>query len=817
MPGIDGAVNKVLAWDPPGPTPPRILVVGTFRAAGTLLANNVVVFDPATSTFAALSGGTDGEVIDASIQPGTNNLIIAGTFTAAGGLPGTAGVAMHDGTSWSSIGGGLAQSQCLAVAASGTGSVFVSGNLSTPVATQFAVFNGASWIPMNTTVPNAPNGVPIRLAANGNGVVALAVDLTAPGVPTVVYTGNATLDSFTEIGRSPGINELVTRNGAIFIGGSFVNMPAGLGQFVSFLAQRAGNGWAQLPIAGLNVQGVGITSLSLLQGNEVLLGGDIAFGGSVGVVRLTGGAAPALQPLLGGVRGRVTGGAQLPGSNTVFVGGYFDGVLNGATNTPAAGFAGFTGAAWSVFGVNDGLFGDGATPPEIASTSVNALCTWNGNLVVAGRFAQARGLAVNNIAVGTGSQWSGLGRGFDAPVQAVAQVNGELFAGGRFANSGATVVNQIARWTGSTWLDLNGGIGGPGGREVSALAVRRGRELIVGGSFTSAGGLPCFNIALWNPTSGWRALGTGLQGRVAAVAELLSGNILAGGDFNFAGTRVYLAEFDGVNWRALPRLDGPVAALLTEPSGRVLVGGYFTSGGGTVLNGIARWDGTTYSPLGTGVGGVPGAGVNALTSMADGDVLVGGRFVTAGGVAVLNIARFDGTWSGFGRGTDAPVRALANLDDLLVGVGGSFTRADAAIACRFSTLVSTCRPAVVPFTAAGCQVVTALNSPLIGARFRATAAGVPSGALAVGVVGASQVSVPFAFPNPSCVQLVSLDILEVFVPTTSTVSVSFPINNDPTLIGRLLHYQVLYPTFDATGAITAIGATNGLRLTVGSF
>lgn len=158
-----------------------------------------------------------------------------------------------------------------------------------------------------------------------------------------------------------------------------------------------------------------------------------------------------------------------------------------------------------------------------------------------------------------------------------------------------------------------------------------------------------------------------------------------------------------------------------------------------------------------------------------------------------------------------------NIDDLSVGVGGRFGRAGDSVRSRLATLVSVCRPAISSYTAPGCQSLVANNSPLVGATFRATASGVPAGALALGAVGANPASIPFAVPGATCTQLVSLDILDVFVPTSSTVNVSFAINNSPTLLGAVLHYQVQYPTFGAGGAITAIAATNALGLTVGSF
>jgi Secretion system C-terminal sorting domain len=80
-------------------------------------------------------------------------------------------------------------------------------------------------------------------------------------------------------------------------------------------------------------------------------------------------------------------------------------------------------------------------------------------------------------------------------------------------------------------------------------------------------------------------------------------------------------------------------------TGKLYAGGYFENMGGAEASSIAVYDGTTWSPLGTGVNG----SVRCL-KMMNGILYVGGYFTDAGGVAVTNVASWDGTaWSAVGQ------------------------------------------------------------------------------------------------------------------------------------------------------------------------
>lgn len=64
-------------------------------------------------------------------------------------------------------------------------------------------------------------------------------------------------------------------------------------------------------------------------------------------------------------------------------------------------------------------------------------------------------------------------------------------------------------------------------------------------------------------------------------------------------------------------------------------GGEFITAGGVTVNHIAKRDGTSWSPLGSGVNG----GVPALTFF-NGELYAGGQFTLAGGVSVNYVAKY---------------------------------------------------------------------------------------------------------------------------------------------------------------------------------
>ena len=250
--------------------------------------------------------------------------------------------------------------------------------------------------------------------------------------------------------------------------------------------------------------------------------------------------------------------------------------------------------------------------------------------------------------------------------------NGDLLVAGNFTSVGSTAASRIARWNGTTWSPLGGGQ--TFGTFYDLIELPNG-DLVAGGEFSTVGGTFINkNVVRWNG-AGWQAVGNGLASfseRVHALCALPNGSIVATGSFLFGGR---LARFDGTAWVPLGAgLTGTASpsgeVLLTMPNGDLVVGGRFTAVDGVAANNIARWNGTTWSPLGAGLNGT----VLDLLVQPNGDLIAVGTFLTSGTTNCFRIARWNGaTWSPVGSGFNQLVKSVTQLPNGDLVVSGDFT------------------------------------------------------------------------------------------------------------------------------------------------
>lgn len=187
--------------------------------------------------------------------------------------------------------------------------------------------------------------------------------------------------------------------------------------------------------------------------------------------------------------------------------------------------------------------------------------------------------------------------GFDQTVFAVVQqTDGQLVAAGRFNTYNGQSRNKIARVDTSGVLDTNFNTGLGADNSINALLLQPDGRFIIGGDFTSVGGL--------------------LRSRVA--------RLLANGSLDTS-----FSVGSGAN--------GSVNALALQPDGKVIIGGGFTSYNGSVSNStrIARLNtsGSLDTSFNTGTGGANGfvQGITVYTNGTNlGKVLVVGSFTTFG-------------------------------------------------------------------------------------------------------------------------------------------------------------------------------------------
>ena len=429
-------------------------------------------------------------------------------------------------------------------------------------------------------------------------------------------------------------------------------------------------------------------------GPALYVGGSFTSAGGVAANNLARWDGSSWSALGSGVNGSVysltifddgTGPALYAGGDFKFAGG-------GAANRIAR----WNGSNWSALG----------TGMIDTNDAVRALTVYDDGsgpaLYAGGEFTAAGGVAANRIARWDGSSWSALGGGMSGSSDFVYSLavfddggGPGLYAGGFFASAGGVAANLIARWDGSSWSALGTGLSFVSAfPAVYALTVfdgGGGPALYAGGRFTTAGGTSASRMAKWDGTS-WSALGTGVSsGSIFTFVDALvvfdagSGPALhAGGSFTTAGdvSAKKIARWNGSAWSALGSgMDGSVYALteLDDGGGPALyAGGTFTSAGGVMVDRIARWDGTSWSALGSGMDGT----VLALTVFDDGSgpaLYAGGAFTTAGGLVANHIARWDGSsWLALGSGTSGLVQALTVFDDgsgPCLYAGGTFATA----------------------------------------------------------------------------------------------------------------------------------------------
>jgi trimeric autotransporter adhesin len=269
--------------------------------------------------------------------------------------------------------------------------------------------------------------------------------------------------------------------------------------------------------------------------------------------------------------------------------------------------------------------------------------------------------------------------GFDGPVEAVCVYQGRVYVGGLFRTLGSLDCDNLAYYDGSTWHSFEESFGYEFGK-ITCMTVYND-SLVIGGDVGVVG--PAGNSQHIVAFDGVQCHGfqTGFNGQPYDLL-VLDGQLIAGGYFWYSGdqntTFKHLARWTGTQWLAYGTgMSGEVRALC-EFEGDLIVGGRFATANEVPVNGIARWNGSTFEPIwnwsGTGY-----ANVKALLPY-DGDLYVGGDFSAIEGRNAENLAVWNGiNWQEVGGGITSSesycyVQSLHEHADGVL-VGGRFEQA----------------------------------------------------------------------------------------------------------------------------------------------
>lgn len=272
--------------------------------------------------------------------------------------------------------------------------------------------------------------------------------------------------------------------------------------------------------------------------------------------------------------------------------------------------------------------------PGVNSNQITAMLDWDpdgagplpSRLLVSGDFTLAGSVAAGGMATWDGSEWAA----FPVPlasVNALTTFDGDLIAAPANANPA-----PVVRWDAAAgaWQPMGSTLLAP----VNALAVFNS-QLYAGGTGLRPGIGGLRPVARWNGTA-WQGVTTLSYGTIHALH--VYNNLLYLGGGESTGSLI-VAAFNGSSTTTYPINCGCAVRSFATHNGLLYMG---TTG----FNPVKVFDGTTWQSANFGV--FTYTTTPAVYSMRsfDGDLYVGGDFVTSyAGSEVNNLARLrNGTW-----------------------------------------------------------------------------------------------------------------------------------------------------------------------------
>lgn len=300
----------------------------------------------------------------------------------------------------------------------------------------------------------------------------------------------------------------------------------------------------------------------------------------------------------------------------------------------------------------------------LSSAVIYSSAVYNGELYLGGDIANTPAHPTNGILKWNDTTYSLVGGGVNGTVNALAEYNGDLYAAGYFYSADTSITNSIAKWDGTNWSAVTGLAWGA---TIQALSVYNG-ELYVGGNITIAGGSPGNAIARWNGLT-WSNVGAGLKGTfgpgevLTFEVDTINNLLYVGGVFDTAGSTPAknIAKWNGTSWSGL----GSGVSLNSACWAISMYAGNLYA---QDSSGVSEWSGSLWTSI-----GASDMFVSALTEY-NGELYAGGVFTTMDGSPANNVAIWDGAiWSAAGAGADVWIITLTEYNGWLYAAGDSTT------------------------------------------------------------------------------------------------------------------------------------------------
>lgn len=193
--------------------------------------------------------------------------------------------------------------------------------------------------------------------------------------------------------------------------------------------------------------------------------------------------------------------------------------------------------------------------------------------------------------------WYGLGGGTNSPVTALLHLSdGNLLVAGNFTLAGGIACEHVALWNGVDHAPMGTGVNG-----AARCAVEYDGKIWLGGSFNAG----YQDLAIWDGTS-W-SYGNAFNGKYVCVNDLkmIGGELHAAGYASgFIGNTHQVLKLSGGSWIPVGTAFDDYVNALEERDGELVCGGAFThigSGGGPAAAHVAHYIGGAWSQLGNGL------------------------------------------------------------------------------------------------------------------------------------------------------------------------------------------------------------------------
>ncbi|HLP86072.1 MAG TPA: hypothetical protein VK157_17095 [Phycisphaerales bacterium] len=659
--GVFGSPNVATTWDPDGAGPQQevLVLAGSILQGGTSPAWIVSTWDgaafrPLANTGAATSSRCEpGSLCTVSainaVTVFQGDLVVAGQFNVGDSSNATLNVARWTGSAWEAVGTGLE--------------------------------------------PDVNRGLPFRVLSLGvwqNSLVAACSDRS------YILTNG----TWTRFGanRVDDVRDYITFNGEFFRAGA---LP---GSFVGQEAVERWNGSAWEGVWGNLLNGFGYDLFVF--NNELHVVARTSFGGPSilfsGVFKWLGGSDwQQVGPLFQGI---ATKAAVY--NNEIYVLGQLAGDQTGTVGTNVLRFDAVTQTWQGIGPINAST-----QSPGIAG-NLRDFAVYDGKLFVVGEFNVAGNTPTANVIAWDGNAWSApAATGSTGPVGGVAVADGKTYVAGNFGAIGNATALNVAVDDGSGWQQAGGGFA----RSIGDLSSFGNTVALV-----TSNGLAAEVFALQSGV--WTQLGSALPNPTGFIpigfVDELDGQLYA----STLTSSTPLYRWDGFDWQVAMNAPTIFASVYdtTRFQGQLVVGGnslvetfggVFASCVGTVdsegnvtilgrddgdsplltgivqavevyngelyaagselrlpqvgsgfIGNIAKWTGSDWVPVASGVQGALGPGFIRDMKVLDGELIVSGFFNTAGGAPARNIAAWNGTsWRALDGGLGQPTNGVSPI------------------------------------------------------------------------------------------------------------------------------------------------------------